>query len=478
MRWWSPVATALVLVTALPASAAALPSSPQDAGFPHRDHEGLFPLCSGCHQRSAEAPGGITLPAADSCVRCHDGATRERVEWRGRAPRPSNLRFSHAEHPGVSERVDTAGCAACHAEPGTSSRMAVTAARPARCLSCHEHRAPAHLAEEASCRQCHVPLTRAPALPSARIADFPRPDSHEASGWVLEHGEGIGGSAATCSVCHAQESCRRCHLNGEAVAPIRSLGRDARVAELARSLDPEYPEPPSHRTGAWRWEHGPAARADGASSCANCHRRATCESCHLGGLDETLAALPEPPPHDPRGLKEVSDPGEVHGPGFATRHKIEASTVPGTCDSCHRRSSFCVSCHEGSGDPGFHLDNFMVQHAAEAYGNESECASCHNPDLFCRSCHEGAGLASRGRLDAGFHNARPFWLLEHGEGARKGLESCATCHAQNDCAQCHSARGGWRVSPHGPDFDARRMRDQAPLMCLRCHFGDPLGGGG
>lgn len=477
MRWLLS-ATALVVAMTLTATAGSAASLPQEGGFPHRDHEGLFPLCSGCHDPDPTAPNGITTPGPESCTRCHDGVTADRVEWSGPRARASNLDFSHTEHPDVSDRGAPAACEACHREPGEPTRMAVTGPRPDGCLSCHEHRAPAHLAPEADCLECHLPLTRARELPSSRIAEFPLPDAHREPGFVSDHGGTVDDPPASCSVCHARESCQRCHLNGESLAPVRSLGSDSRVAALVEAWDPEYPEPSTHRTASWGWEHGEAARLGAGSSCANCHTRPTCEGCHLGGLDDRLGVPPEPLPDDPRGLKESGDPGNVHGPEFIGRHKIEASAVPGSCESCHRRSSFCVSCHEGSADPGFHLDNFMAQHAAEAYGNQTECTSCHNTEVFCRSCHEGAGLSSRGRVDASFHNSRPFWLLEHGEGARKGLESCTTCHAQNDCAQCHSARGGWRVSPHGPDFDARRMRDQAPLTCLRCHFGDPLGGGG
>lgn len=473
MRWrLSGVALALALALALPGAA-----SSQEEGFPHADHQGLFPLCSGCHQVSPSASRGITLPTSEACARCHDGKTRTRVQWSGPRRGPSNLDFSHASHPEVAEEGEGLGCRACHSEPEALIRMAVAPARPGSCLSCHEHEAPEHLAPRADCLRCHLPLTRATELPPDRVAELPHPGTHREPAFVLKHGAAAQVSGESCSVCHARESCERCHLNAGALPSIRSLGTDLRVAALVEGRSPEYPEPGSHQGGAWRWEHGSLVRDDGVGSCANCHTRPACRSCHLDDpADGEFSRLPSPPAGDPRGTVPGLSSRNMHEPGFGRGHKIEAS-ASGSCESCHRRSEFCVSCHAGSSDPGFHLDNFMVQHAAEAYGNESECASCHNPELFCRSCHEGTGLASQGRLDAGFHNARPFWLLEHGDGARKGLESCTTCHAQNDCAQCHSARGGWRVSPHGPDFDARRMRDQAPLTCLRCHFGDPLRGG-
>lgn len=465
----------LLLYLVLPARATA-----QGSSFPHRRHEGLFPLCSGCHTTSASAPTGITFPEPRVCARCHDGTERQRVEWRERPARASNLRFTHAEHPMEGKASDpSSACETCHREPGSSTRMAVTEARPRACLSCHEHQAPEHLSPEASCRRCHVPLTEARSLTAARIARLPQPASHdEGPTWLAEHGAAARESLESCRVCHARESCERCHLNAGSLEAVQGLGRDPRVADLVQGRAPEYPEPSSHEGGDWSWRHRDVALAEGLASCANCHARSSCRACHLESGTTSLDELPAPDPRGLRGVDLGSRRRAVHPPGFERGHEVQASAAEAGCESCHQKSTFCVSCHAGGSDPGFHLDDFLSQHAVEAYGNEADCASCHNPELFCRSCHKAIGLASSGRLDGGFHNAQPFWLLEHGEGARKGLESCTTCHAQNDCAQCHSARGGWRVNPHGPDFDARRMREQAPLTCLRCHFGDPLGGGG
>jgi hypothetical protein len=81
-----------------------------------------------------------------------------------------------------------------------------------------------------------------------------------------------------------------------------------------------------------------------------------------------------------------------------------------------------------------------------------------------------------GRLGTGFHDAEPLWLLRHGQAARQGLESCASCHEQNQCMQCHSTLGAFKVSPHGPDFDARRAQKRNAAICLACHITDPLTG--
>ncbi len=69
----------------------------------------------------------------------------------------------------------------------------------------------------------------------------------------------------------------------------------------------------------------------------------------------------------------------------------------------------------------------------------------------------------------GFHNDDPGFALGHGQAARQGLETCASCHAQQDCLACHSARGGRRINPHSSDFDAGKLRDKNPELCLFCH---------
>ncbi|MCA9768685.1 MAG: hypothetical protein KC485_07710, partial [Gemmatimonadetes bacterium] len=60
-------------------------------------------------------------------------------------------------------------------------------------------------------------------------------------------------------------------------------------------------------------------------------------------------------------------------------------------------------------------------------------------------------------------------LVGHGQAARQSLESCVSCHVERDCTVCHSAQGGRRFNPHGPGFDAERLRRRNPEMCIACH---------
>jgi hypothetical protein len=166
----------------------------------------------------------------------------------------------------------------------------------------------------------------------------------------------------------------------------------------------------------------------------------------------------------------------VHPAGFVRAHGIVASSGELQCLSCHAQR-FCTDCHVGEmARRRYHPANFVSTHPAKAYGRDTECSSCHNTETFCLSCHRQVGLAAKaGIRSTVYHNAQPFWLLEHGRAARQDLTNCTTCHQQTYCMQCHSDAGS-RINPHGPDFNAALMAKRNSQICLFCHLKSPLGG--
>jgi hypothetical protein len=282
-------------------------------------------------------------------------------------------------------------------------------------------------------------------------------------------------------------------VNAASQPIIATLAPDERVARLVSGKPAVYPVPDDHFAETFNRDHG-ARASDNNARCATCHARPSCTTCHIGRqVNPVIAAMPrrepggapgvnlrlvlprrrEPPPssvssadtglHSPRPVK-------VHDPMFRVNHKAAAASSP-SCATCHEQR-FCSDCHRGEVPNRFHRANFVQRHAADSYGRETQCSSCHNTELFCRSCHRETGLASRGRLDAAFHDAQPLWLLQHGRAARQGLQSCATCHAQRDCLACHSTLG-WGVNPHGAGFKAGRLADRNATQCLMCHLRVP-----
>ncbi|MDP2470390.1 MAG: cytochrome c3 family protein [Candidatus Palauibacterales bacterium] len=167
------------------------------------------------------------------------------------------------------------------------------------------------------------------------------------------------------------------------------------------------------------------------------------------------------------------DPAPGHTPEFKTQHGTAAAAGLPNCTQCHQQESFCVDCHDGPVNPRFqyHPANFVTRHGAEAWSEPVECAECHSREVFCRDCHSNQGVAMDGRQNGGYHDGVANWQQQHGVAARQGMDSCVSCHQQTECLACHSAKAGWRVNPHGPDFDPTRAEDRSTQACGICHTG-------
>lgn len=445
--------------------------------FPHLDHEGLFPFCTGCHEGIPEGDEATMYPETSFCAGCHDGVEAAEVDWIPPVPdaEPDNLEFSHPVHiAGVAAEGDEPlTCGSCHAPPA-ASRMTVEPLEAERCLSCHAHPGEQHVVD-ADCSTCHVPLARSD-LPPERIAGMPAPPSHDQPEFVLElHGQEALDGTVSCTTCHTRDLCASCHVGGAADA-IERLD-PAPPAMTLPEYRPVYPVPPSHADPDFQNEHGDEVR-ETENSRVTCHTRDDCTSCHLAPLPAGTTDLPTRESVRAPGVGLAVDAPATHAdPYFQENHGVLAAADDDSCASCHTEP-FCASCHEAPARPEFHPSNYLARHSADAWGSTTECSSCHQVQASCRACHVQSGLTQTGRLGAGYHDAEPMWLLRHPQAARQSLESCASCHTQKECLQCHSETGAFQVSPHGPDFDAARARERNPVICRTCHLGDPLGGGG
>lgn len=457
----------LTIVAGVALSAAALQERPT---FPHARHEGLFPLCTGCHEGIPSSQQARFYPSADVCARCHDGQEEVEVAWRGPEERVSNLRFDHATHGERLERMDGPAprCESCHSLAGRDRMAVSTDIQLGTCWTCHE--ATDHQTD-ADCATCHVPLAETK-LSRAAIEAIPQPTDHEDDDFLAGgHGSLVRDNSARCATCHTSDRCVACHV-------------DAGRPEIARlpaapegmQLPPataHYSRPASHGEEGWLSGHGDRA---GNDACATCHTSNDCMACHVRPVPAPVAALPY--------RSDVVAPGvgvEAHAPEshdnffFINAHGTLAGSDQSSCSTCHVES-FCVGCHEGPSDGGYHPANFVARHAADAFGRDAECANCHNTQVFCRECHEQTGLVGSGRLGPGYHEGQTVWLLRHGQAARQNLESCASCHKQRDCTQCHGVLGAFKVNPHPPDFDAQRAWERSSRTCFACHIGNPLTG--
>jgi hypothetical protein len=477
-------AVAIAILVAGVVVAAPVALRVQRDAFPHDKHASLFPVCATCHVGVLE-PGEPMWPDPVGCASCHDGIVQPLVTWTPRTTaRASNLRFTHDAHDRAASAKDPADstliatCSACHNEPG-APRMAVQHAVVQQCLECHGLQRPHVEVASTACATCHVRLTDAPGLTRADIAQFPRPPGHDAPGF-LEGGHGVeatvrterGGRtiAASCATCHARNLCLECHVDAPESPVIQALALDARVPAYVAT----QPVPASHQAADFLRVHGREAQR-ATATCAACHTRTSCMTCHVGAVPRTIAALPVAGAGRAMGARVERTPPPSHTWEFRERHGSEASARTASCESCHTRSS-CLDCHrpEGARVAGFHPQGFLVRHPRAAYAREANCSDCHNTAQFCQSCHQQSGLVAQARLGrAGYHDAFRGFSLGHGQAARQSLESCVACHTERDCAACHSSvRGGFGFNPHGPGFNAARARSRNPSMCTACHGPD------
>ena len=499
----------LIVPLVLAVATATLGTQQPRGAFPHARHAKLFPTCAGCHNGILTGDSTRMFPTVDACAQCHNGTDVRRVAWTGHVEKATNLKFSHTDHEMMSAQGGApAQCVNCHGQQAgrDTAWMHVAGADPAACIACHRHQASEHLAPQADCTTCHKTLVQAANLSAATIAAFPKPASHSDPNWIATHAPKNDAQLAQCAICHARESCERCHVNADQVPAIAALGRDARVASLERGVQPVYFTPASHKGSDWAYAHGADARAT-SQTCAVCHTRANCTTCHIGreGQD-VISKLPEAKPGRARGVNLVHEsvapsvpPNSagsmtagaglvilataqdtvravkvhVHPAGFATQHKDAAASGQLNCQGCHQPRD-CTACHDGVSTRGnYHPLDFMSRHATSAYAQEQNCSSCHRVETFCRSCHLKSGIANTGGVRGMAHSGQPLWLLQHGQAARQGLTSCTACHQQRDCLRCHSNLG-LNINPHGPDFNAQAMGSRDMQMCLVCHLTNPL----
>lgn len=250
-----------------------------------------------------------------------------------------------------------------------------------------------------------------------------------------------------CLSCHEHRAdehyvdaaCATCHR------PLAESGFDvARIRDL--------PEPASHDEPAFlSGEHGRLADA-GTTTCAVCHTRERCISCHVAaepsGSVAELPAAPgdmELPPFEAR----YPTPESHERAGWLTGHGREASAD--ACSTCHTRQS-CTTCHTEERPP-------VVARLADAGRTEAPGAAVE------RTPPES--------------HASPFFPTDHGTAASARPQGCAACHAEATCTECHASESGSRFHPsnylaeHASEAYGRRLEcsscHDTSVFCRDCH---------
>ncbi len=311
----------------------------------------------------------------------------------------------------------------------------------------------------------------------------------------FEHREHVL-EGVNCLACHAgvdrdddtmashfpdARECVQCHERPHDTRDCRGCHGDAHTRERARVAD-------AHLQFSHARHQGDCVRchvdiADDArvlrptmATCFGCHehqaqwRVRDCNGCHVDVESEG-----EPPASH-----------LVHDGDFVREHGARAASSRELCASCHSESA-CAACHgtnvaalparmrfDRPTRSGFHAAGFASRHGEEARADQGTCAICHG-ERQCRDCHADRGVAAGIGLTASPHPSG--WLGPrgsdngHGRAARIDPASCATCHGgagESLCIGCHAvgAPGG---NPHPPGFSSALDVDDLP--CRRCHGG-------
>jgi hypothetical protein len=159
---------------------------------------------------------------------------------------------------------------------------------------------------------------------------------------------------------------------------------------------------------------------------------------------------------------------QLYEPGFDA--PITAGHI--ACTKCHEHEEHiqraqCSKCHldlktyplrpivEYS-----HQGNYLARHGFAARATSNSCANCHE-QRFCLDCHGATtqaplNLLQADRPDRSFVHRGDF-LSRHPVEARADEASCKQCHSPNTCVTCHQQQhvapvGAGGRSPHPPAY--------------------------
>ena len=266
----------------------------------------------------------------------------------------------------------------------------------------------------------------------------------------------------------------------------------------------------------------------GEDACRACHpidRRApdkvvagapaaACVACHPGfdptrPLTVERVAIPSPnlkfshAAHAATACQRCHGDLAAAGVALATRDHLPRMELCLTCHDGVQAASACTTCHlatpggrirtelpdgalvpTGGVSGAAHDADFRTNHDQLARSEAGSCASCHE-ERFCADCHLGTVKP----MD--FHPGD--YVTLHAIDARRGRPDCSACHrTQTFCVGCHERAGlgvrgesgffragtsgrfhppGWAAPGGGPDSHAREAQRNLK-QCTSCHRDD------
>jgi hypothetical protein len=218
---------------------------------------------------------------------------------------------------------------------------------------------------------------------------------------------------------------------------------------------------------AFVFPHEPHLEGDVA--CLNCHTpiqqadrlQADVRHVQLPAHPSAEAACKDCHDTDP----EIQIPARTTPFRLRFDHQAHLPRVNGDCKVCHKKLP----------EPG---DKELVAPPMQA------CTSCHNHQADfaaarCTPCH----VDLKGYLPKTAFNHQGDWMRVHAQMAKTSAASCAACHDQTYCSECHAAQTTAALPKvifpeavernfiHRGDYVSRHQVDaQAnPASCRTCH---------
>jgi len=141
---------------------------------------------------------------------------------------------------------------------------------------------------------------------------------------------------------------------------------------------------------------------------------------------------------------------------FNHQNHLDDYAAESACDACHLAGApsivpdtkVCLECHEQSKVDGVtltptktHGPVWALNHRIEAKGNAINCESCHAQE-DCLECHKSGFADQMGELGNNMINVhRDDFMVSHPIIARTDQNRCSSCHETQFCSDCHNA---WR----------------------------------
>ncbi|HTO98645.1 MAG TPA: hypothetical protein VMK66_16460 [Myxococcales bacterium] len=210
------------------------------------------------------------------------------------------------------------------------------------------------------------------------------------------------------------------------------------------------------------------------ATCLECHKQkkadGQCNFCHL---DVKYAGpWPEREPrlklnHAAHIERVKEDCAQCHSRLSEPRHPAPVSDGHAACLKCHDHAqqyadASCNTCHVDLTAYGLrpvtevsHQGDFLRRHANVARASTQSCASCHDQN-FCLDCHAQTAMVPVetklvDRPDRQFIH-RQDWLGRHSVEERADPASCKRCHSVASCETCHErshvSAGTSSLNPH------------------------------